>query len=312
MKREKYSVFAALLSIGAVTFLGGCSTIVLFDPKGPIGEEQRFVILAAIVLMLVVVIPVFIMAFWFPLKYRAANTASTYLPKWSYSAKIDFVMWAVPLAIVTVLAIIAWTRTHSLDPYKPIPSANKPINIEAVSLEWKWLFIYPDQNIATVNQLTFPVNVPLSFKLTSDNVMTSFFIPQLGSQIYAMAGMQTRLHLLADKPGAYAGQNNQLSGRGYADMHFQANAVSREEFQAWVEKIRQSKELLDPDRYEQLAKPSVGYHPVTYFSAVKPGLFEDILRRFDPTWGQMPGHMPDHMSRGPVSPPARTDLAEGQ
>ncbi len=270
MKRKKYFVFVGLSSLGAVTFLGGCSTILLFDPKGPIGEAERFVILAGIVLMAIVVIPVFIMAFWFPLKYKASNTASTYLPKWNYSAKIDLVMWAVPIAIVTVLSILAWTRTHSLDPYKPIPSAAKPITIEAISLEWKWLFIYPDENIATVNQITFPVNVPLSFRLTSDNVMTSFFIPQLGSQIYAMAGMQTRLHLLADKPGTYAGQNNQLSGRGYADMHFQAQAVSREEFQAWVQKIRQSKELLDLDRYEQLARPSVGYHPVTYFSAVKP------------------------------------------
>ena len=311
MKRTEYGVFVGLLSLGAVTFLGGCSTILLFDPKGPIGEEQRFVIIAAIVLMAIVVIPVFIMAFWFPRKYRAAETESTYMPKWSYSAKIDLVMWAVPIAIVTVLSILAWTRTHSLDPYKPIPSAAKPINIEAVSLEWKWLFIYPDQNIATVNQITFPVKVPLSFKLTSDNVMTSFFIPQLGSQIYAMAGMQTRLHLLADKPGTYAGQNQQFSGRGYADMHFQANAVSQEEFQAWVEKIRQSPEKLDLDRYEQLAKPSVGYHPVTYFSAVKPELFEDILRRFDPTWGEMPGHMTGHMSSGAVSTPARADVAEG-
>jgi cytochrome o ubiquinol oxidase subunit II len=305
MKRKKYFVFAGLSSLGAVTFLGGCSTILLFDPKGPIGEEQRFVIIAAIALMAIVVIPVFIMACWFPRKYRAANTAATYLPKWSYSAKIDFVMWAVPIVIVTVLSILAWTRTHSLDPYKPIPSAAKAINIEAISLEWKWLFIYPDENIATVNQIIFPVDVPLSFKLTSDNVMTSFFIPQLGSQIYAMAGMQTQLHLLADKPGTYAGQNQQFSGRGYSDMHFQAHAVSREEFQAWVEKIRQSKELLDLDRYEKLAKPSVGYHPVTYFSAVKPDLFEYILRQFDPTWGQMPGPM----SSGPVSPHARADVA---
>ena len=311
MKRKQYSVLAGLSFLGAVTFLGGCSTILLFDPKGPIGESERFVILTAAALMAIVVIPVFIMAFWFPRKYRASKTESTYMPKWSYSAKIDLVMWAVPIAIVTVLSILAWTRTHALDPYKPIPSAAKPINIEAVSLEWKWLFIYPEQNIATVNQLTFPVNVPLSFKLTSDNVMTSFFIPQLGSQIYAMAGMQTRLHLLADKPGTYAGQNQQFSGRGYSDMHFQAEAVSPEEFQAWVEKIRQSPEKLDLDRYEQLAKPSVGYHPVTYFSAVNPELFEDILRRFDPTWGKMPNHMTGHMSRGAVSTPARADVAEG-
>ncbi|MFA4903234.1 MAG: ubiquinol oxidase subunit II [Desulfobaccales bacterium] len=306
MKRKKYSVFVGLLSLGAVTFLAGCSTIVLLDPKGPIGESERFVIIAAIVLMAIIVIPVFIMAFWFPRKYRASNTESTYMPKWGYSAKIDFFMWAVPIAIVTVLAILAWTYTHSLDPYKPIPSAEKPINIEAVSLDWKWLFIYPDEKIATVNQITFPVNVPLSFKITSDTVMTSFFIPQLGSQIYAMAGMQTRLHLLADKPGIYAGHNNQISGIGYADMHFKANAVSPEEFHAWVQKIRQSPEKLDLDRYEKLAKPSLGYHPVTYFSVVEPDLFVYILRKFDPAWGKHPGHM----SRGSVSPHARHDVSE--
>ncbi len=306
MKRKKYFVFVGLSSLCALTFLGGCSTILLFDPKGPIGEAERFVIIAAIVLMLIVIIPVFIMALWFPRKYRASNTESAYMPKWSHSAKIEFFMWAVPIAIVAVLAILAWTSTHSLDPYKPIHSADKPINIEAVSLDWKWLFIYPDQNIATVNQITFPVNVPVSFKLTSDTVMTSFFIPQLGSQIYAMAGMQTRLHLLADKPGTYAGHNQQLSGRGYADMHFKVNAVSREEFQSWVQKIGQSREKLDLDRYEKLAKPSAGYHPVTYFSSVKPDLFEYILRKYNPTLGKNP----DPVSRGSVSTYARPDVAE--
>ncbi len=305
MKRKKHFVFIGLLSLIVVTLFAGCSTIVLFDPKGPIGESERFVIIAAAALMAIVVVPVFIMAFWIPRKYKSANTEATYMPKWSHSVKIELFMWGGPSAIVTLLAILAWSRTHSLDPYKPIPSAAKPINIEAVCLDWKWLFIYPDQNIAAVNQITFPVNVPLSFKITSDTVMASFFIPQLGSQIYAMAGMQTRLHLLAEKAGIYTGQNQQLTGRGYADMHFQAKAVSREEFQAWVEKIRQSPEKLDLDRYEQLAKPSVGY-PVTYFSVVKPDLFEDILRKYDPTWGKNPGPM----SRGSASTPAGTDVAE--
>jgi cytochrome o ubiquinol oxidase subunit II len=306
MKRKKYFVLVALSSLCAVTFLGGCSTILLLDPKGPIGEAERFVIIAAIVLMLIVIIPVFIMAFWIPRKYRASNTESTYMPKWSHSAKIEFFMWAVPIAIVTLLAILAWTTTHSLDPYKPIPSADKPVNIEAVCLDWKWLFIYPDQNIATVNQITFPVNVPVSFKITSDTVMASFFIPQLGSQIYAMAGMQTQLHLLADKPGTYAGHNQQFTGTGYADMHFKANAVSREEFQSWVQKIKQSPEKLDVDRYEKLAKPSVGYHPVTYFSSVNPDLFDYILRKYNPTLGKNHGSM----SRGSVPTYARTDVSE--
>ncbi len=306
MKRKKYFVLVGLSSLCAAIFLGGCSSVLLFNPKGPIGESERFVIIAAIVLMLIVVIPVFVMGFWFPRKYRASNTESTYMPKWSRSAKIEFFMWGVPFAIVTLLAILAWTRTHSLDPYKPILSADKPITIEVVCLDWKWLFIYPDQNIATVNQITFPVNVPVSFKITSDTVMASFFIPQLGSQIYAMAGMQTRLHLMADKPGTYAGHNQQFTGRGYADMHFKAHAVSREEFLSWVQKIRQSSEKLDLDRYEKLAKPSFGYYPVTYFSSVKPHLFEHILRKFNPTFGKHSRSM----STGSVSTRARTDVAE--
>jgi cytochrome o ubiquinol oxidase subunit II len=300
MKNMTCSVFVVLSSLCAATLLGGCSTMLLFDPQGPIGKEERFLIIAALVLMAIVVIPVWFMAFWIPRKYKASNTSATYMPKWSYSAKIDFFIWAVPLAIVTVLSILAWTRTHSLDPYKPIPSGHEPVNIQAVSLDWKWLFIYPDQNIATVNQITFPAEVPLSFRLTSDTVMTSFFIPQLGSQIYAMAGMQTRLHLMAGKPGVFAGQNQQLSGTGYADMYFKANAVSREEFQAWVQMVRQSPERLDLDRYEQLARPNEGYYPVTYFSAVRPGLFEYVLRKYNPVWGKNHGSM----SRGPVVTPA--------
>jgi cytochrome o ubiquinol oxidase subunit 2 len=306
MKRKKYSVLVGLSSLCAATLLSGCSTILLFNPKGPIGESERFVIIAAAALMAIIVIPVFIMAFWFPRTYRASNPKATYMPKWSYSGKIDFFMWAVPIAIVIVLAILSWNRTHSLDPYKPIPSAHKPINIEVVCLDWKWLFIYPDQNIATVNQITFPVNVPVSFKITSGTVMASFFIPQLGSQIYAMAGMQTRLHLLADKAGTYTGHNQQFTGDGYANMHFQANAVSLEEFQSWVKKIRQSPEKLDLERYEKLAKPTVGHHPVTYFSSVKPDLFEHILRTFNPTWGKSPGPM----SRGSRSTQAGTDVSE--
>ena len=309
MEKKKNFVLACLLSLGAVTLLGGCSTVVLFDPKGPIGEAERFVIIAAIVLMALVVIPVFLMAFWFPRKYRASNTDATYMPKWGYSWKIDLAMWTVPLAIVIVLAILAGTSTHALDPYKPIPSAHKPTNIQAVSLNWKWLFIYPDKNIASVNQIAFPVGVPVSFKITSDTVMTSLFIPQLGSQMYAMAGMQTRLHLLADKPGIYTGQNQQISGVGFSDMYFKAHAVSPKEFQAWVQKVRQSPEKLDLKRYEQLTKPNAGYYPVTYFSAVKPGLFVDIMRKYDPNWKEITYYP---RSQGSASTPASTGVSGGK
>jgi cytochrome o ubiquinol oxidase subunit 2 len=279
MKRKGSFVFIGLSCLCAAVFFGGCSQMLLLDPKGPIGDAERFVIIAAFVLMLIVVIPVFVMVLWFPRKYRASNPNATYRPKWSYSSKIELAMWLVPLAIVAALGVLSWSATHSLDPYKPLESAVKPIRIEVVSLDWKWLFIYPDHDIAVVNQLVFPAGVPLSFRLTSDTVLTSFFIPQLGSQIYAMAGRQSRLHLMADEPGTYAGHNQQFSGRGYADMHFKAIAVSREQFEAWVQNARHSPDKLDPARYEELEKPGVG-SPVTHFSSVVPGLFDQIIRKY--------------------------------
>ena len=280
MKRKSKFVLIGLASLCVAIFLAGCSDMLILNPKGPIGDAERYVIYVAIALMLIVVIPVFVMAIWFPWKYRASNTKATYAPKWSYSVRIDLVIWLVPIAIVTALSILVWVETHRLNPYKPIDSGVKPIHIEAVSLDWKWLFIYPDQDIAVVNELVFPANVPLSFRITSDTVMTSFFIPQLGSQIYAMAGMQTRLHLMADEPGVYHGQNQQFSGRGFSQMHFKAIAVASVEFEAWVQKTKHSSDKLDMARYEEMGKPSVGY-PVTYFSTVKPDLFGHIMRKYN-------------------------------
>ncbi len=264
---------------GMLLLQSGCSQMVLFDPKGPVGSTEKFVILAAFGLMLIVVIPVLIMVAWFPWKFRASNTKAKYTPKWNFSATIEAVVWIVPAIIVTFLAMLAWKTTYHLDPYKPIASAAKPLTIEAVALDWKWLFIYPDQNIATVNQVVFPANVPLSFKLTSDTVMTSFFIPQLGSQIYAMTGMQTQLHLLANQPGTYDGQNQQLSGEGYAWMSFKAKAVTPEQFAAWVQKAKQSPKKLDLAGYRELAKPTNGY-PVTLYSTVRPDLFSSIIHQY--------------------------------
>jgi cytochrome o ubiquinol oxidase subunit 2 len=282
MKRIRYFSLVGLSSLWVIAFLGGCSRIPLLDPKGPVGDSERFLIIAAFVLMLIVVIPVFIMAFWFARRYRASNPERAYTPKWSHSLKLELTIWLVPIAIVTALGILGAIETYHLDPYKPIDNGHKPVAIEAVSLDWKWLFIYPDRNIATVNQLVFPVKVPLSFRITSDTVMTSFFIPRLGSQIYAMAGMQTRLHLMAAEPGTYDGQNQQFSGRGYSDMFFKAIAVSPKEFEAWVQKARQSPDRLDLARFEKLRKPSLGY-PVTYFSSVRPDLFDRIMDKYAKT-----------------------------
>jgi cytochrome o ubiquinol oxidase subunit II len=282
MKPIKTFVLNALLSLGAAIMLGGCNQFPLIDPKGPIGLSERFVIFVSIALMLIVVIPVLVMAWWFPLKYRASNTKAKYMPNWCHSNKIELVIWLVPALIILALSIMIWITTHQLDPYKPIDAGVKPITIEAVSLDWKWLFIYPDQKIATVNQLVFPVNVPLSFRITSDTVMTSFFIPQLGSQIYAMGGMQTRLHLLAHETGTYVGQNQQFSGRGFSDMTFNATATSREEFDDWVRKVAGSGEKLDAARFEKIAAPSVAV-PVAHFTLAQPDLFERILKQFKPT-----------------------------
>jgi cytochrome o ubiquinol oxidase subunit 2 len=263
-----------------------------------VGETERFVILTAIALMLLVVIPVSVMSILFAMRYRAGNSKAVYMPKWHSSRKIEIIVWLVPAIIITVLGILICKTTFQLDPYRPIDTGVKPVHIEVVSLDWKWLFIYPDENIATVNQLVFPAGVPLSFRVTSDTVMTSFFIPQLGSQIYAMAGMQTRLHLLAREPGVYRGQNQQFSGRGYADMIFKAIAVPPKQFEGWVKKIRQSPEKLDSARYASLEKP--GAHvPVTTFSSVTTGLFDDILKKYresgrarpvDPAGAPAPAH----------------------
>ena len=281
MKSKRRLIAAAASSFCAAVLQAGCSHMPLLNPKGPVAEVERFVILAACALMQIVVIPVFIMVVWFSRKYRATNTKSAYTPKWSYSKKIDLTIWLVPVAVIIVLGTLSWITTHRLDPYKPIAPSVKPLKIEAVALDWKWLFIYPDHDIAVVNLLVFPAKVPLSFEITSDAVMSSFFIPRLGSQIYAMAGRRTRLYLLADQQGTYSGHNQQFSGKGYADMHFEAIATSPQEFDAWVQKARQSSDRLDLARYKKLEEPNKSY-PVTTFSAVKPGLFDFIIQKYRP------------------------------
>jgi cytochrome o ubiquinol oxidase subunit 2 len=279
MKKIIRLIFVGIMLLGTVLIFTGCDQLLLFNPKGPVGDSERSLIIISFVLMLIVVIPVFIMAFWFSLKYRASNTRATYAPKWDYSAVIDWVIWLVPVLIVTVLAYLAWSSTFSLDPYKSIHSENKPLRIEVVSMDWNWLFIYPDKDIAVVNELVLPSGVPVNFRLTSATVMTSFFIPQLGSQIYAMAGMQTRLHLLADEPGTYTGQNQEFSGDGYADMHFQVKVTSSEQFEEWVKKVKQSPDKLDLVRYEKLSRPTNGGLNIQ-FGSVRPGLFEHIMSEY--------------------------------
>jgi cytochrome o ubiquinol oxidase subunit 2 len=269
------------LAAGLALLVSGCdlSHAPVLDPKGPIALAERDLLFTAVVLMLIVLIPVFVMAFLFAWRYRSSNTSARYTPDWSYSIAIDAVVWLVPAAIVIALGTLLWSNTHKLDPYRRIDPAVQPLQVEVVAQDWKWLFIYPEQGIAVVNQLVFPSQRPLSLRITSDTVMNSFYIPALGGQIYAMAGMQTRLHLLADAPGRFIGRNAQYSGSGFSDQHFEAIAMSPEEFDAWVAKVRQSPDKLDAAAYRALAVRSKG-HPVTYYSAIAPDLFDTIIAKY--------------------------------
>ncbi len=269
------------LVLGACWLTTGCglSTAPILDPKGPIALTERDMMFTAAGLMLIVLIPVWIMTFAFVRRYRATNERAAYRPNWGFSLPIEIVVWTVPAVIVIILGTMVWTKTHKLDPYRPLDTGVKPLHVEVVAQDWKWLFIYPEQKIAAVNELVFPSGTPLSLRITSDTVMNSFFIPALGSQIYAMAGMQTRLNLLADEPGRFMGRNMQYSGKGFSKQYFDAIAVSQGDFDAWVAKVRQSSETLDPSTYAVLARPSIK-HPVTYYSAVEPNLFECIIAKY--------------------------------
>jgi cytochrome o ubiquinol oxidase subunit 2 len=250
------------------------------DSKGVIGAAESSLIATATYAMLLVVVPVILLTLFIAWRYRASNTKATYAPKWAHSTAIEVVVWAIPAAIILYLGILTWKTTHELDPYKPLQSEVKPINVEVVALDWKWLFIYPDLGVASVNQLAFPVGTPVNFRITSDSVMNSFFIPQLGSQIYAMAGMQTKLHLMADHAGDYAGISANYSGKGFSDMKFRALAMSNEDFDAWLKQVKNAPENLSMDVYAGVARPSEKV-AVRYFSTVDPKLFNNIVAKYN-------------------------------
>ncbi|MDE1150226.1 MAG: ubiquinol oxidase subunit II [Azospirillaceae bacterium] len=270
-----------LLSPLALLALSGCGDLELLNPKGAIGDQERTLILLALGLMLLVVIPVMVLTLVFAWRYREGNTRATYAPKWAHSNAIEVVVWSIPCVIILFLAVLIWRTTHELDPYRPLEAKAQPVNVEVVALNWKWLFIYPDYGIATVNRLEIPVDTPIAFKLTAQSMMNSFFIPELGSQIYAMAGMQTQLHLIANTPGTYAGRSSAYSGEGFSDMHFDTVAVDRASFDAWVAEVKAAPAVLDGAAYDALAKPSIK-HAVTLYHAVDAGLFGDIVHQFMP------------------------------
>jgi cytochrome o ubiquinol oxidase subunit 2 len=283
-----------MLCLAALSLLGGCS-IELFTPKGDIAQQEKTLILVALGLMLLVVIPVIALTLYFGWRYRASNTNAVYAPKWAHSTRIEAVVWAIPCVIVAFLAVLIWRTTHSLDPYKPIASGTPPVRVEVVALNWKWLFIYPDYGVASVNRLAIPVGTPIAFKITAESMMNSFFIPQLGSQVYAMAGMQTQLHLIADTPGTYAGLSAAFSGPGFSDMHFDVVATTRQAFDSWIEQARKSPVALGAKTYRMLEQPSMK-NPVTVYARVDPDLFIGVVNKYmpSPPSSPMPGDMPMH------------------
>jgi cytochrome o ubiquinol oxidase subunit 2 len=272
--------FPIVVVLISAAMLGGCSEGVL-DPKGPVADAERQILFNSLGIMLAIVIPTILatlgVAYWF----RASNERARYLPDFTYSGRLEVLVWSIPLMTVILVGGVAWVGAHDLDPRKSISPQARPVTVQVVSLDWKWLFILPDQGIASVNHLTVPVGTPVSFELTSSGVMNSFFVPQLGSQIYTMSGMTTRLQLQADHPGTYRGLSAQFSGDGFADMRFTLDAVPAQQFEQWVTATRASGPVLDPQTYAELAKPSQAVAPFTY-RAIAPGLFNTILTAGSP------------------------------
>ena len=253
----------------------------MLDPQGPVAWAERLILLNATAIMLVVVVPVIVLTLAAAWWYRASNRRAVYRPEWSYSGQIELVVWAVPAMVVILLAGVGWIGAHDLDPMRKLESQAKPVRIEVVSLDWKWLFIYPDQHIATVNQLVVPAGVPIEFTLTSATVMNAFFVPQLGSQIYTMPGMATHLNLMADRAGEYSGLSSHFSGNGFSDMRFVVRALPAADFRQWLDRTRGHGQALDADAYRELARDESKTAVLSYRS-VEPDLFEHIVEQSAP------------------------------
>lgn len=282
----KQKVIIALLLIIdfvlIIKLLIGDSTVALLDPQGFIAERQRNLILFAIALSSTIVIPVFILYFIIVSKYKAGSNRKAQDSDKQQNLLVQLSWWLIPMFVIFILAVVALKDTHALDPYKPISSDIEPVKIQVVALRWKWLFIYPEQKIASLNYVMFPASTPVNFELTADAPMNSFWIPSLGGQIYAMSGMSTKLHLIADKTGVYNGAAAEISGTGFAGMRFKAHATSREEFETWVDEVRGSGKTLNYETYHKLAEPSEN-NPVDFYSLSEGNLYNRIMEKFMPS-----------------------------
>ena len=264
--------------------LSGCNLVVM-SPSGDVAAQQRDLIVISTVLMLIIIVPVLFMTLYFAWHYRQSNTKAKYDPDWHHSTGLEVVIWSAPLAIIIALGAITWVSTHKLDPYRPLDRIDasrpvtkdmKPLNVQVVALDWKWVFFYPDYGIATVNELAAPVDVPINFKLTSSSVMNAFYIPALAGMIYAMPGMQTKLHAVINKEGVYDGLSSNYSGEGFSQMRFKFHGVSQQGFDEWVARVKRNGTALNRDAFMKLEKPTIK-EPVRYYATVEKDLYDAVL-----------------------------------
>ncbi|UCI06220.1 ubiquinol oxidase subunit II [Mesorhizobium sp. B1-1-8] len=288
------------LWIAAIATLSGCAGGVL-DPQGPIGAGNRTILLNSLAVMLVIVIPTLVALLAFAWMFRASNRKARYDPEFTYSGRIELIVWSIPTLTILFLGGLIYYGSYHLDPRRPIASSQPPLDIQVVALDWKWLFLYPDQGVGTVNQLVIPAGVPVRFKLTSASVMNTFFVPQLGSMVYVMNGMQTELNLQADREGDYFGLSAHFSGDGFSDMNFRVRAIPADAFASWASSLHGGGGVLNASAYRQLARQSINASPAS-FGHVQPGLFEAIVRQTLP-----PGPGPAETAAGEpqVSPKIR-------
>lgn len=278
---KKRLIILAVILLAVVLAVGGYGlthSLDVLDTKGIVGQREKHLIILSSLLMLIVVIPVYFLTFFITWKYRAGNKKARYEPDQDGNRLIEVTWWAIPGVIILILSVVAWNSAHSLDPFRPL-GQSKQLTVQVVALPWKWLFIYPAQNVAALNELAIPVDTDVDFNITSDAPMNSFWVPRLGGQIYAMAGMNTHLHLQADQPGDYEGVSANISGQGFAGMHFKVKAMSQTAFVGWSKQTAAANHDLTQTAYDNLAKPSQN-DPVAYYSTVEPALFDKILLKY--------------------------------
>ena len=281
---RRLAILGSMIILGFVGSAAGwlvshADQLTLLQARGPIAAQERNLMGVALSLMLLVIVPVYGLIFSIAIRYRAGNTKAKYRPNWDSDRRLETIWWGIPLAIIATLAVITWTSTHQLDPYRPISSNQAPLKVQVIALQYKWLFMYPEYNVASVNRLVIPAGRTIDFQITADAPMNSFWIPQLGGQIYAMPGMSTRLSLQADAPGEFRGWSANLSGPGFADMHFVTQAVDDSRFDQWVSRVRAAGGGLDAVTYNTLAAAHSASPPRTY-AVVAADLYDEVVMNY--------------------------------